>query len=101
MFKRPAEKEAEQRRAIIDLLKESKTLTDKIPDRTNTEKLRVLAIQSDHEQRYRDWPDREKKTRGDEYGKPVQPSTVGNLFGKDPRQKKEEPQKKSAMPVSQ
>lgn len=76
--------EMERTKAIVDTVAKTMDVSRQIPDRANAEKIRVLTIQREHEQKYHDWPKIEKRTRGDEYGKPIPlySHTVPDVFGK-------------------
>jgi hypothetical protein len=83
-----AERETRRAQKIIDFLAQSRAFIADSEKRAGDARVQLVKDFYALKEKYpHDWPDLEKRTRGDEYGKPVQPTTIGDLFGK---RKKEE-----------
>jgi len=60
---------------------------------SDAEKIRVIKEFHESKEKYPgDWPESEKKTRGDEYGRPMQPTTVGDMHGLSPEERGKSPE---------
>jgi hypothetical protein len=91
-----AERELEIKKLVV--IQGTKLMKEQSEKQETDKKLQLILenkrLNDEMEKAHPDWPkyEPEKRTRTDQFGKPVQPSTVGSLFGKS-KSRKEDAQK--------